>query len=148
MNKKVLCSDCGFLCWSISDLRDEYRTRIRWGEIHKFDRYALVEGTIKATEEIPELDEYYYLSCLRNQWVYYPYIKHPKYNYVDIDNLQLPRPCLYFTKYNPGRGPEEHKNLELIRDARRETRNVALLAAGVGGLISTIGNLLYNFFFS
>lgn len=146
MRKMVLCGDCGFLCWSVSDSRDEFGVRVRWGEVLQSDRKAIIDGTIKAIEEIPEFNEYHVLSCLRKQWIWSPGNTHPKYNFVGIQNLQNPRRCLYFTNYEPAFGPEEHKDLKLKRETRRETRNVALLAAGIGGLISTIGNILFNIF--
>jgi len=146
MTKKTVCSGCGFLCWRVSDIRDEWGKLIRRQEVNQSDRKALIEGTIKASEEITEFNEYYVISCMRDQWIWSPGRTHPRYKYVGIQDIQSLTKCLYFTKYEPAFGPEEHKELKLTTDTRRETRNIAFFAAGIGGLISTIGNVLFNIF--
>lgn len=65
MSKKVLCGDCGFLCWDISDVKDSIKETIRWGEVSQFHREELAAGSIKASDDDYELHEHYLLSCLR-----------------------------------------------------------------------------------
>lgn len=146
MSKKVFCSDCGFLCWSVSDVRDELGLRKRLGEVYKHNRKELAAGTIKAVDDDYETNEHYMIYCLRNQWTWLPGNKDPRYNFVGLEDIREPRKCEYYFKYVPGSGPEEHKELERDRKNRDVVRNAALMGAGIGGLISTIGYFLYNIF--
>jgi len=146
LNKKVLCSDCGFLCWHISDVRDEFGHLKRWGEAPQYNRKELDEGSLKATDDDYENYESSKISCLRHQWIFFLGSKDQKYNFVSLYDIKELRKCRYFFKYVPGSGPEEHKELERDKKNRDVVRNAALMGAGIGGLISTIGYCLYNIF--
>lgn len=146
MSKKVLCSDCGFLCWHISDVRDELGRHKRWGNVFQHNRKELAAGSLKATGDDYENNESYNLSCLRHQWIFSPGNKDPRYNFVGLEDIRKLRNCEYYFKYVPGSGPEEHKELERDKKNRDVVRNAALMGAGIGGLISTIGYFLYNIF--
>jgi hypothetical protein len=139
MSKKVLCSNCGFLCWDVSDYRDAVATTIRWGEIYHFNRKKLVEGTIKAIDDDTELNESYHLSCLRKQWIWSPGNTDTRYNFVGFGDLQASRKCVYYFKYVPGSGPEEHKELKRESDTTRVIRNATLWGAVVGGAMGAAG---------
>ncbi len=144
MSNNALCSNCGFLCWHVSDVRDEFGYLKRWAEVSRYNRKELTEGSLKATDDGYENNEYRKINCLRHQWIFFLGSKNPKYNFVSLEDIRELSKCGYFFKYVPGSGPEEHKELERDKKNRDVVRNAALIGAGIGGLISTIGYFLYN----
>ena len=64
--KKVLCTSCGFLNWSVSDQRDDRGSVIRHTEIIDFWRKRLLNVQESGTSEDNEYYETYTASCLRD----------------------------------------------------------------------------------
>ncbi|MBN2185839.1 MAG: hypothetical protein JW732_00070 [Dehalococcoidia bacterium] len=143
MSKKVLCSDCGFLCWDISDVRDEFGRHKRWGEVFQHNRKDLAAGSLKATDDDFVNDESFQLSCLRHQWIFLPGNKDPRHKFVGLEDIRKLRNCEYYFKYVPASGPEEHKELKREWDNRKAVRNATLIGAGIGALAAIIAQILY-----
>lgn len=68
--KKFLCTDCGFLNWSVSNFLDERGTLIRHTEIIDFWRNRFLNSQESGTSEDNEYQETYTASCLRRQWIF------------------------------------------------------------------------------
>ncbi len=143
MSKKVHCSDCGFLCWNVSDTRGEQDSFIKWESVSQSGREKLKNGTLNGNFSYDEINEEYYLSCLRRQWIFWSGTGNRLSNYIDINILKNPRKCKYFYRYEPGFGPEEHKQLIREEISNNRTKTAALQGALVGGAIGLIGTIIY-----
>ena len=115
---------------------------VRFQEVTQRTRPDFQSGKMGGTEEDGEMQEYYQIHCLRRQWVYGPYVKAGPY-YLDADAVRQPRQCMYFMDYQPGFGPEEHKELKREWDNRKAIRNAALIGTGIGALAAIIAQILY-----
>jgi len=139
MSKKVLCRDCGFLCWAVSYLRDPQETTIKLKELSEVTRRNIADGKLKGNWDDTEEVEHYRIICFRRQWFWGPGNKDPRYKFIGNDELNQPTKCHYFTEYEPACGPEEHKQLRRERDVVKETRNAILWGAAVGGAMGAGG---------
>ncbi len=144
MNK--ICKDCGFLCWDVSHIADEWADTIRYDELPEVWRRK--ENLEKYTEsgifEDVNHSEINKVSCLRKQWIFgRPVILGDDTSYVGYESIFTPRNCTYYIKYQPGFTPEEHKELKREKDTNRTIRNATIIGAGIGATAAIVAQLLY-----
>ncbi len=130
--KQVLCTNCGFLGWAFYLPDDGEPTRII--ECPSYWRARIQNSKDLGSREEPETHEEINIVCIRRQWVFSTYIKSPELGFIDTDNLVQPRKCAYYMNYQPGFGPEEHK--ELKREA--ETRRTIIISSLFSGIIGAM----------
>lgn len=140
MSKKVLCSECGFLCWYVSDESGERTTEV--GTVLKFARKEFQNGESKGRGEIWDSGEYCDLGCVRGLW-HWTYSKNANLESVNAEELRKLRGCSYYLRFEPGFSPEEHKELKRESDARKATRDATLLGAGIGAAAAIVAQLIY-----
>ena len=91
-----------------------------------------------------EVEELFKISCLRNQWLFAKSIPSSKdIQYTDIKSLASKRKCLYFTKYEPGYGPEEHKEIQGREKDRRTILKATIIGAVIGALAAIFAQIIY-----
>ncbi len=91
-----------------------------------------------------EVEELFKISCLRNQWLFAKSIPASKdIRYADIRSLGSKRKCLYFTKYEPGDGPEEHKEIQVREKDRRTIFKATIIGAVIGALAAIFAQIIY-----
>ena len=141
--KKVCCVNCGFLHWAISDARDEFGATIRRTELIDYWRDRLLggghfDGSSQENEDI------FTISCLRNQWIFSKSIRSSKdIRYIDTKALASTRKCLYFMRYEPGFGPEEHKDIQARAQDRKALFRATLIGAIIGAIAAIAAQLIY-----
>jgi hypothetical protein len=135
MTKKILCSDCGFLCGE-SDIT--YSTK----ELDKNQRTELFNGTATGNLSIleRELVNQYRFTCYLKHWSFSNY---GNATYNDVKLINQTRICRFFCRYESGYNPQEHKQLVNDKKTRNVTWNAALLGAGVGAAGAILAQLLY-----
>ena len=135
MSKKVQCSGCGFLCW-YSRLIEKAR------ELDEKNRDELRKGIARGGYNFSEgeISIEYLFSCYRKRWTFDVY---GDPTYKDVNQINPPRECKYFFRYEPGFGPEDHKDLLRDKVARKNVRNAALMGAVIGAAAAIIAQLIY-----
>ncbi|MBA7711614.1 hypothetical protein ES703_120580 [subsurface metagenome] len=142
--KKVLCTSCGFLNWSVSDQRDDRGSVIRHTEIIDFWRKRLLNVQESGTSEDNEYQETYTASCLRQQWIFSKSApENTEIRYASVKSLTSPRKCPYFVNYKPGYGPEEHKEIQGEAENRRTTFKATIIGAIIGALAAIVAQVIY-----
>ena len=138
MSKKVLCSECGFLCWHVQHESGEGPIRIC--TVRSSDRKRFQAGEERGRNEVydPEHAEICDLGCLRGLW-HWAYTSNVNSESVNSEELRKSRDCSYYIKYEPAYTPEEHKELQRERHTNRLLRNAILLGAAVGGAMGAAG---------
>lgn len=137
--KQVLCSSCGFLAW-----------RTYWGEqsqrLEEFRpvfREKVKAGDFKGEIEDHERDEVSKIHCIREQWRFAPHITGGLEGYYcDVEVVRQSRQCPYYIKYEPGFGPEEHKELKRQAETWRIMIITGLCSAVVGGFIGAAAAII------
>lgn len=142
--KRVLCTNCGFLSWRFSPPDEEGPSRI--GECIPYWRKRIQTSKDLGSQEDAQTGEYVTVTCIRKQWVYASHIKNSGGNYVDVNTLTQPRECPYYVHYEPGFGPEEHKELKREADTRRTIFKATLMGALVGACAAIVAQILYFLF--
>lgn len=66
-------------------------------------------------------------------------------NYVNVDSIRQPRKCVYYIDYEPGFGPEEHKELKREAETRRTLLISSLYSGLVGAIIGAAAAIIVNF---
>jgi len=141
--KKDLCVNCGYLHWDVSDRRDDLGYTIRRTELGEYWRNRISNGE-KFEGISQEVEELFKISCLRNQWLFAKSIPASKdIQYADIKSLASKRKCLYFTKYEPGYGPEEHKEIQVREKDRRIIFKATIIGAVIGALAAIFAQIFY-----
>jgi len=140
----VLCSNCGFLGWR-TELPDGSWKADKLFECGRHARQSFQAGEFNGEEDDCETGESHKLHCLRLQWTLLPHAISPKMNWVDANTIRQPRRCLYYIKYEPASGPDEHKELKRGAESNRSIRNAPLLGAAIGAGVAIIVQLLYIF---
>jgi hypothetical protein len=143
----VFCSECGFLGWR-TELPDGSWKPDKLSECGLHARQSLQAGEFNGEDNDYETGESYKLHCLRLQWTLLPHARSQKMRWVDANAIRQPRRCAYFIKYEPGFGPDEHKELKRDDETRRAIRNATLLGAAIGASAAIIAQLLYVLFAS
>jgi hypothetical protein len=138
--KRVFCRNCGFLCWQTQHLSGE--GPYKYEELPQVWRDEFQTDKFKGSGEDAADEEYYQIYCLRKQWVWTLGGKTGPY-YVDINDVKQLRQCVYYIDYQPGFGPEEHKELKREADTTRAIRNATFLGAIIGATAAIIAQLLY-----
>ncbi len=144
MSRKVLCSDCGFLCWNIEDESGEGFTRT--GTVRKSSRESFQEGKSDGQNELwaPDYRGTCSLGCLRGLWNWtHPASTQVSSESVTAEELRKQRKCIYFAKYDPGHSPEEHKELKRESDTRRALVNATLWGALIGAGAAIAAQIVY-----
>jgi len=138
MSKKVLCSECGFLCWYVQHESGEGPISI--GTVRRSYRKTFQSGEAKGRNEVydPDNQETCDLGCLRGLWRW-AYSREVNSESVDAEELRKSRYCSYYIKYEPAYTPEEHKELQREQQTNRMLRNATLLGAAVGGAMGAAG---------
>lgn len=138
MSKKVLCSECGFLCWYVQHESGEGPVSI--GTVRRSYRKKFQSGEAKGRNEVydPDNQETCDLGCLRSLWRW-AYSREVNSESVDAEELRKSRYCSYYIKYEPAYTPEEHKELQREQQTNRMLRNATLLGAAVGGAMGAAG---------
>ena len=142
--KQVLCTNCGFFCWHFSVGNGEGPTRITENPPYWRKRIQTTKDIGLSVE--PETGEDVRVSCIRNQWVFAPHIKSSRDNYVNMDALTQTRKCPYYIRYEPGFGPEEHKELKREAETTKTIRKTMIIGAIIGASVAIIVQLLYVLF--
>jgi len=141
--KRVLCSNCGFLCWYIQHASGEGSYRFQ--EVGQRTRNDFQASTFGGAEEDPETEEYYHFYCLRRQWIWALGSK-LRPDYANADDVRKLRQCVYYMDYQPAFGPEEHKELKREAETRRIIFKAAVIGAIIGASAAIIVQLLYLLF--
>lgn len=140
IKNKVLCSECGFLCW----------TRCYEGEAPSIHEMSEEERSLFHTAgpdsrvRLPYCPEHAGdPMCLRRGWILGA---GPSSGHLPVLSDRSRRRCKFFLRYRPGYSPEAHK--ELLRDAetRQAMFKAAAISALVGGIVATAGYFAYGFF--
>jgi len=147
MSKKVLCSECGFLCWHVQHESGEGSVRI--GTVWSSYRKSFQAGEERGRYEVydPDNEETGDLGCLRGLW-HWAYSSKVNSESVNTEELRKSRDCSYYIKYEPAYTPEEHKELQREQYTNRMLRNAILLAAAVGGAIGAAGAIAAQLIYS
>ncbi len=142
--KKVSCANCGFLHWAISDARDEFGATIRRTELIEYWRSRLLGGG-HFDGSSQENEDVFTISCLRNQWIFSKSIpsSNKDVRYADTKALSSIRKCLYFMRYEPGFGPEEHKDIQARAQDRGALFKATLIGAIIGAIAAIAAQLIY-----
>lgn len=143
--REVLCSNCGFLGW-LTEAPDGSLKTDKLSECRPYARESVKSGEFDGEEKDPETGGIYKMSCLRQQWVLAPgLISYSKrgLKYVNINAVQQPRQCPYYIDYQPGSGPEEHKELKREAETTRAIRRANLTGVAIGASAAIIAQLLY-----
>ena len=118
--RQYRCVDCGFLGehWDVG-----------FGEVKSQTRALLLsheERTIRL------------LDCALGQW----YEEDKSANSI----LNIPtekQACKYFMIHQPGRNPDEHKEIQRDNENRNAMRKATLLGAGIGAAAAIVSNFIY-----
>lgn len=142
MSRKVICSECGFLCWHVQHESGEGPISI--GTVRRLSRKEFQNSKCEGRNELydPDNQEICSLGCLRGLW-HWSYSSEINSESVNADELRKPRECSYYVRYEPGYTPEEHKGLQRDQKTNRLLRNATLLGAGVGALGAIIAQVIY-----
>jgi len=142
--KKVTCTNCGFFCWDVSDIRDELSNTLRYDELHYFWRNEESLAKSRGTFDDDSLNESNRIKCLRNQWIFSVEAKDDgKHHWANTNSIASERRCVYYDKYQPGFSPEEHKELQREANTTRTIRNATLWGAVIGAIAAIVAQLLY-----
>jgi hypothetical protein len=142
--KKVTCINCGFLCWDVSHIADEFSDSLRHDEMIEIWRNDSLDKIKSGIFEDGIHDENNKISCLRNQWTFgNPITEDKKYRYANMESIRTLRKCVYYVKYQPGFNPEEHKELKREADTTRTIRNATIIGAIIGAVAAIVAQLLY-----
>jgi hypothetical protein len=128
------------LCWYIQHVSGEGPYRLE--EVGKHARNNFQAATYNGVEENPETQEDYRFHCLRGQWVLTSGSK-LRSDYENADDVRKPRRCAYYTGFQPGFGPEEHKELKRDQETRQAIVKASLIGAAIGASAAIIAQLLY-----
>ena len=132
--RMVVCSKCGFLGWRTPD--EEGNDFLdRKTECVQTYRESFQKG-VKKGDALDERNETCYIHCMRTQW-------YMGYGFVTADEIRKPRSCLYFIRYLPGYGPDEHKELKRSSEERATLVNTSLLSAAIGAVAAIAAQLLF-----
>ncbi len=63
--------------------------------------------------------------------------------YINVVGLTQPRKCSYYTGYEPGCSPEEHKELRRQAQTDRKLVIATLMGGGLGAVGAIVAQLLY-----
>jgi hypothetical protein len=136
--RPVLCSNCGFLGWLVDNTRSV--------ECSQDERKRLQSGESSGHETQIATGEYYRIHCHRTQWILSPKAVAPDRNWVNVDTVRQVRKCPYYMKYQPGFGPQEHKELKRETETRQIIVITGLSSAAIGAAAAIIAQLLYILF--
>ena len=135
--KKVLCSQCGFLCWTM--VSEQGRREI---ELPAEQRRAFQVARIEGRQDYPDGKHAVILTCFRGQWHLLDAGPGGGGYLLDSHDLREPRHCPHFFRHHPGFSPEEHKDLQREQEVRRWKRRTALMAVA-GAALGALGSFLY-----
>lgn len=142
--KLVCCIECGFLSWRFYPPHEGAPGTI--AECSPYWRDHIENERNLGPLPEPGTNEEHELCCLRRQWALAEHIRSRQLNYIDFDELLAPRNCLYYVKYQPGYGPEEHKELKREADTRNIIFKAALLGAIIGACAAIFAQIIYVLF--
>ncbi len=138
--KQILCTGCGFLVWGFYDPFEGTRTRVI--ECPPYWRARIQHEKDLGELEDPHTGERIDLICTRRQWLWSPPVD-TKLGHMDVDTLVQRRRCGYYVGYEPGFGPEEHKELKRDADTRTAVVRATLIGAGIGAAAAIVAQVLY-----
>jgi len=141
--KQVLCSNCGFLGWSFA-FSDEGGSG-RLVECSSYWRKQIQHSKKIGPEVDYETGESISPICVRRQWIFSS-VNNPELNYINLDKLVEPRKCVYYIQYQPGFGPEAHKELKREAETRSAIFRASLIGAIIGACAAIAAQLLYVWF--
>ncbi len=144
MRKSVLCSNCGFFCWSTHSIGYIKGSPARIDEINSYFRNNFQQGSFDGVYEDGDRIEISEPYCLRNQWVWAPDIQAEPYS--DSAKMRVARYCIYYIRYQPGFHPEEHKELERDAQTRSTVFKATIIGAVIGASAAILAQLLYALF--
>lgn len=133
MKNQVFCSNCGFLGW-LTVFEDGSTRADKSVECRPKAREDFQTGKFSGEQQYSDREELDKIYCYRMQWLFVPRAVDLNRNWVDANVIRRPRQCPYYMKYEPGFGPEEHK--ELKREA--ETRRTIIISSLFSGLIGAM----------
>lgn len=139
--RQVICTNCGFLSWCFSLPDGEGPTRVI--ECPPYWRKRIQDSKDLGSLVSPTTGEDITIHCIRRQWFFNPSIKSTDDNYIDVNCLTVYHKCLYYIKYDPGFGPEEHKELKSQDDTRKTVFKAALIGAIIGASAAIFTQILY-----
>ena len=151
--RKVSCTNCGFLYWEtigrfFEPDEDEFETD-RPEEITERGREEIKDSDVEPPYlpymENEETHGITRLACLRNQWVMLPEAKKSGY-YSSIEEVTQNRKCVFYMKYIPGFNPEEHKELQREKQTRETIFKATLIGAIIGALAAIVAQVVYLMF--
>lgn len=143
-SQAVRCMDCGFLSWRFSP-PDEWKPS-RIAECNPYWRNRIQTERNLGPPVDHETGEESSLCCIRRQWTLFPHMRSSDLGYIGFDELLEPRKCPYYIGYQPGFGPEEHKELRREADTRRAIFKATIFGAIIGASAAIIAQLLYVLF--
>jgi hypothetical protein len=143
---QVLCTNCGFLSWRFYLPEEDKPSRI--AECTPYWRNRIQKEGDLGPPVDPETGEESSLCCICRQWMFFPHMQSPDLGYIGFEELLQSRKCPYYVVYQPGFGPEEHKELKREAETRATIRNATIIGAGIGAGAAIITQLLYYILFA
>lgn len=138
------CTNCGFFAWQIS--QDDVEGRIKTEECNLIWRKRIQNDNDLGPLHDYETQEDIIPICYKGQWVFSKDMKtgSVKYReYVNVDNIVQTRKCIYYTVYEPGCSPDEHKELRRQAQTDRKIVVATLLGGALGAIGAIAAQLLY-----
>ena len=142
MGRRARCTKCGFLGWDVTG--PDGMTPIGWWECRVYWRERLPSSPERGQTVEPDTDYTVTVGCRRNQWIFTAHATSDDamLKYLRAEDLDQRRKCPYSTRYQPGYGPEEHKELKREGDMRKTAIWSTLGGAAVGAAAAIIAGLL------
>jgi len=143
--RRTRCTQCGFLGWDVTG--PDETTPIGWWELHDYWRNRLSGEPEKGYSVEPDTEYSFTVGCRRGQWRFSTFVKgtDSRMRLVNAETLALdkPRQCPYYMRYEPGFGPDEHKELKRDQDTQKVVWRAALLGALIGASVAIAAQILY-----
>ncbi len=114
----------------------------RLEECIPFWRRRIETGKAEGESDNWESHEVAAIHCSRRQWAFSKAIKSDELGYVELDVVRQPRRCPYYIKYQPGFGPEEHKELKRQAETKRAIFKASVIAAIIGALVGAAAAII------
>lgn len=143
LTRHVLCSKCGFLGW-LTVFEDGSAKVEKLAECRPKAREDFQTGKFNGEEQYSDVEKLVRIHCYRMQWVFAPHAAELTRKLEDANTVRQPRRCPYYIKYEPGFGPEEHKELKRESDTRRIIVISSIISAIIGAVIGSALTIIVN----